>query len=288
MMGCPFMAFLTDSELKELLKSANPPIRGLDLSGNLDSIGSPIQPCSVDLRISEVFLPFRDEKADVNAVRRTSHHSLGVGESVKVTTVEEFDLGNDHGALLVAPARLTRRGIIVPDVGHVDPGFRGRLRITLINMGRHPYDLRSGDSIVTVLLFRLATPVAVGLRHRTDGVQPYEKGLEDIRHLSADLLNIESRVEKLASDVARTTLGESGWRRAFFSWCLPIIIGILTALVTYYVHVESRLAGLEAKSQLSTEIQQLERRIDELELKLKNVTDVAPTRGAGSREVSTK
>lgn len=280
------MAFLTDSKLKELLKSSNPPIRGLDLSGNLDSIGSPIQPCSVDLRISEVFLPFRDEKVDVKAVRRTSHHSLGVGESVKVTTLEEFDLGNDYGALLVAPARLTRRGLIVPDIGHVDPGFRGPLRITLINMGRHPYELRSGDSIVTVLLFRLATPVAVGLRDRTDGVQPYEKGLEDIRHLSADFLNIESRVKELAGNVARTTLGESGWRRAFFSWCLPIVIGILTALLTYYVHVESRLAGLEAKSGLFTDIQQLERRIDQLESKLKNVTSTAPARGAGSKDTT--
>lgn len=282
------MAFLTDSQLKRLLSSANPPIKGLDLSGDLDSILSPIQPCSVDLRISEVFLPFHDENADVNAVRRTSHHSLGVGESVKVTTIEEFDLDNDYGALLVAPARLTRRGIIMPDVGHVDPGFKGPLRITLINMGRHPFELKSGGSIVTVLLFRLAQPVGVGLRDRRGGVQPYEKGLEDIRHLSADFLNIESRVKKLAGDVARTTLGESGWRHAFFSWCLPIIIGILTALATYYISVESRLAGLEAKTVLFTEIGQLGRRIDQLESKIKDLLSTAPSRGTDSKDKAKK
>ena len=282
------MSFLTDSVLKQLLQSDNPPIKGLDLGGDLDSIVSQIQPCSVDLRISEVFLPFHDEKADVRAIRRVSHHSLDVGESVKVSTIEEFALGNEYGALLVAPARLTRRGIVVPDVGHVDPGFRGPLRMTIINMGRHPYELRHGDSIVTVLLFRLAESVDVGLLDRGGGVQPYEKGLEDIRHLSADFLNIDARVKKRAGDVARTTLGESGWRYAFITYFLPIIIGILAGWVTYYFSVDTRLVGLETKSVLFTQNRDLEKRIDQLESKIKDLTSTVAVDGLGSNDETEK
>jgi deoxycytidine triphosphate deaminase len=270
------MPFLADSELKRLLQSSNPPIKGRDLPGNLDSINSQIQPCSVDLRISEVFLPFRDQESNVETVHRTSCHSLGVGESVKVTTAEGFDLNNDCGALVVAPARLTRRGLILPDIGHVDPGFHGQLRITIINMGREPYELKTGSTIVTVLLFHLSKAASVGLRQRTDGVQPYQGGLEDIRYLSADFLNIESRVKTLAGNVARTALGESGWRHAFFHWCLPIIIGILAGFATYYFRIESRLADLENKSKMFTDFQGRAERIKVLELKSQGLAVTTP------------
>lgn len=269
------IGLIADTELKAILKGKNPPIRHLDLSGDLDRIDSPIQPCSVDLRIQEIFLPFEGDarsQQDVSAVKRTFSHCLGVGESVKVTTLEELDLNSEYAGLIVAPARLSRRGIIVPDVGHVDPGFSGKLRLTLINMGRSPYELKQNEPIVTVLLFRLASPVGIGLNSRQGGELPYETGLEDIRHLSSDLLNIELRASKRAEQVARSVLGDSGWRHAFFTWCLPIIIGLLTALVTYYATIESRLGKLETKTELFSGTRELEKRIQGLEERIKRVT----------------
>lgn len=274
------IGLIPDTELKAILKGANPPIKNLDLSGDLDRIDSPIQPCSVDLRIQEIFLPFEGDAAlrqDESAVKRTFYHQLGVGESVKVTTLEEFDLSSEYAGLIVAPARLARRGIIVPDVGHVDPGFCGKLRITLINMGRSPYELKKNEPIVTVLLFRLASPVGIGLNSRKGGGLPYEKGLDDIRHLSSDLLNIGHRASKRAEEVARSVLGDSGWRHAFFTWCLPIIIGLLTALVTYYAATESRLGKLETKTELVSGNRELEKRIQGLEDRLKRVTTTPTT-----------
>lgn len=264
------MCFLTDSELKRLFKADSLPIRGIEKveENELDSINSQIQPCSIDLRISEIFLPSKNNKKGPATRYRTNQYQLGVGESVKITTRETFDLGNAYGGLLLAPARLTRRGIIVPDIGHIDPGFKGDLRITLINMGRHPYELKSGDTIATVLLFRLAEPCAVGLRDRK-GAQPYATGLEDIEHLAPDFLLIEKRAQDLSRKEAKAALGQSGWKFAFLSVFLPIVLGILTAFVAYYFQVRSglddfktsvnaKLDALEKKSDALSEVRKLE------------------------------
>lgn len=274
------MSFLIDSEIKALLKSDSPPIIDADLSGNLDSIDSQIQPCSTDLRISEIFQPCDEKMATEDSAPRMKQYDLRVGQSVKVTTIETLDLGNQYAGLFVAPARLTRKGIVLPDVGHIDPGFKGKLRITLINMGRHPHLLKHGDSVATILLSRLASACEVGLRDRS-GDQPYDKGLEDIRHLSPDFLDIESRAEKIAKKVAKSAVGESGWR-LLVSYFLPIVVGLCIAGVGYYTQVgvkvdrwtaelktvKAQLNAAEKVASTVSETRRLEQRIDSLERRI--------------------
>jgi len=238
------MELLTDSELKELLRSDHKPIKGIDLDCDLDSIDSQIQPCSVDLRISEIFLPVKGVIQDDDSVPRTLRHQLKVGQCAKVSTIEEFDLRNNFGAILFAPARLSRRGVVVPDIGHIDPGFKGALRMTLINMGRDDYELKHTDTIATVLLFKLHRNCAVGLRDRL-GTQPYASGLNDIRHLAPDLLNISQTAKAIAKQTAERALGHSGWKHAFVVYFLPIIGGLLVAFAGYYVQVGHDLERFE-------------------------------------------
>jgi deoxycytidine triphosphate deaminase len=264
------MALLTDSDLKSLLRKENPIIKGINLSGNLDGIHSPIQPCSIDLRMSEIFLP-SEENLQIEEISRKHCWKLGVGESVKVTTLEEFDLPNCYGALLLAPARLTRRGVVVLDTGHIDPGFQGKLRLTLINMGKHPYELRTGDPVATVLIFRLEKSVEFGLKDRKDDKAPYEGGLDDINCLSPDFLNIQKRAINTARKEAKQAVGQSGWRFVFVSVFLPIILGILTAWVTYLVTFENRLRAIENQSTAFGSNLESEKRLQRLENELANL-----------------
>lgn len=291
------MSFLVDSEIRELLSSESPPIIGIKLLNDPDRIDSQIQPCSIDLRIKEIILPCSEEKATEDLAPRVRQCSLNVGESVKVTTIETIDLGNQYAGLFVAPARLTRKGIVLPDVGHIDPGFIGDLRITLINMGRHPHPLKHGDAVATILLYRLANPCNVGLRDRK-GDQPYNKGIEDIKHLSDDFLEIhkkhremETRLKELARKEAEAAVGQSGWRLAFFTWFLPILVTIvLTVAGTafgYYTQVSKRVeqweSGLkEVNSRLRvmsrvvatfSVTRHLDERIDNLDRRLSELTD---------------
>lgn len=243
------MEWITDSELRTLLASARPPIANVGPDRDLESITSQIQPCSVDLRIEEIFLPVAKDSA-VDSVLRTFRHDLKVGESVRVSTTESFELGDEFAGIVFAPVRLSRRGVVVPDIGHIDPGFRGELRMTLINMGRDTYELQKGQIVATVLLFRLNKRCAYGLGQRK-GAQPYDAGLEDIRHLAPDFLNITKTARRLARGEAERLLGASGWRYAFYSVFLPIIVGIVGGFATYYFQVQRELdtfrIGMEAK-----------------------------------------
>jgi len=54
-----------------------------------------------------------------------------------------------------------RHGItIVNAPGLVDPGYRGELRVTLLNTGDVPYAARAGDRIAQLLLVPFVTPQA--------------------------------------------------------------------------------------------------------------------------------
>src|SRR4051794_4268904 len=53
----------------------------------------------------------------------------------------------------------TRHGItIVNAPGVVDPGYRGELRVTLLNTGETPYAVRAGDRIAQLLLVPFVVP----------------------------------------------------------------------------------------------------------------------------------
>lgn len=295
------MEWITDSDLKQLLGSPKPPIAGVDLSRAISDIDSQVQPCSVDLRINEIFLPM-EKVLDVNAVPRTFQHELKVGQSVKVDTTETFDLDNNYSAILFAPARLSRRGIVVPDVGHIDPGFSGKLRMTLINMGRDPYLMKKGDTVATILLFKLQKSCAYGLRQR-QGLQPYTGGLEDIRHLAPDFLNISRTVKELAKAETERALGTSGWRYAFLVLFLPIVVALVLAFAGYYfqvgrelesfrVYTEAKISSLEKGEDLRKETLQLrtdemrsqadtDRRLEALQRELDGIRAAAPAVGGG-------
>lgn len=274
------MRILTDTDLVQNLKSSKPIIENLQFDSAATSVDSPIQPCSVDLSAAEIFLPFKKgidaSEIDPDKVSRRKKHTLNVGESVKVSTKERLKLDNYHCGLITIPARISRRGIIVPDVGHIDPGFEGELRLTFMNMGRDPFELKAGDKIATILLFELGDPVGVGLKDR-QGLQPYDSSLTDIVHLSADFLGIKNTVEKEASAAVKRVTGEAGFRWAFIRWGIPIILGFVGAFFGYYLMFDDRLVALETDTRILTQgadTNELGGRIAALEAELKRSKDI--------------
>lgn len=48
-----------------------------------------------------------------------------------------------------------RHAITMPNApGTIDPGYRGELRVILLNLGREPYTVRSGDRIAQMIVSR--------------------------------------------------------------------------------------------------------------------------------------
>src|SRR5262249_24735230 len=112
-------------------------------------------------------------------------------------------------------------------------------------------------------IFRLNTNVGVCLKDRA-GKQPYAGGLDDIKYLSPDFLEIEKKIKREARKVAKETLGASGWKYAFLSIFLPIALGFAPAYGTYVIATHYEIQGIKANEQQKSYENKVDKKIDSL------------------------
>jgi dCTP deaminase len=195
-----------------------------------------------------------------------------------VQTKEELDLPRDLAAIGFPPSsEVSSRGLLTTNPGHVDPGYRGRLKFTVINMGRESFHLKRGDIIVTLLFFRLDQSPKKSYPERN----PTIKGgvtEEQLSRLAKDFLDFQSRAEGAAKKAER----EARW----WTVGVPIVaalVGVIGTIIAAYIFTASKVHDVETrmvrdKASLDIDINNLknklddrnfERRIEELERSVK-------------------
>ena len=195
--------FLTDSELIALL-SQKRLVTGIDLGEGpeLYSRASQVQPSSVDLRIGEVFIPGTPEGKPGSLGRPSSSAILLPGGTAVVRTLEECNLPSNIGAIGFPPNTISAEGILMTNPGHVDPGFKGRMTFTVINMSEVDFHLLKKDKIVTLLFFWLRQGVARDLGERLADGGEVGVGADSVGKLlgalSPDFLGITAKVKAAA------------------------------------------------------------------------------------------
>lgn len=134
--------------------------RDLLVNGRADLV----QGCSYDLRVGTIFHGERQIKeaeskqnSSVNE-QNTPDAILKPGELVSIFTLEDLSLPADICAVAFGINSKTSRGLLVMNSGHVDPGFRGPLTVTAINMTKQDIPIRIGDPIMTIIFERLGSP----------------------------------------------------------------------------------------------------------------------------------
>ncbi len=71
---------------------------------------------------------------------------VGTGLTIEVPAGYEAQVRPRSGLAL-------KHGITVPNApGTIDPGYRGELRVILLNLGRAPYTIHVGDRIAQVIV----------------------------------------------------------------------------------------------------------------------------------------
>ncbi len=254
------MSLLRDQDLIANITApapAIPYVQGIELPTNPYSKDSPVQGSSIDLHIGNIYLPGKKE-ADVGGVQNPkSDHVLQTGETAVVTTKEMLHLPDNVAGFGFPPSRVSFRGLLMTNPGHVDPGYEGVMRFTVINMAREAYSLRSGDRIATLLLFELEKAVRSDWRKRNPGGE--EKGPSPINQanlnrLSKDFVDVERRAKKIAT--------EKG-----IQWTL-----IVTSIVAILVALLQALAG--GHLFYGADIEELKRRQDIVEYDVKNRVSV--------------
>jgi dUTP pyrophosphatase len=94
--------------------------------------------------------PYGDLAADVTALEA---EELAPGEIKAVRTGLAFEFPPNFGALVEDRSGLALRGICTL-AGVIDPGYRGELKVVLINLGKSSFRINAGDRIAQVRIVK--------------------------------------------------------------------------------------------------------------------------------------
>src|SRR5512145_1652455 len=214
------MKLLIDKELVDLVQNRQI-TEFIDPPSDWFSKSSPIQPTSIDLHIGKIFVPeteicrrggFKNPKID--------SHTLNSGETAFLETAEKLNIPKDISGFGFPPASTAVKGILMTNPGHIDPGFKGYLTFTVINMGKEPFTIRRGDILFTTLWVKLSHDVENDYSTRT-GIQNASASEGNIDVLSKDFLNVNKRAKKIA--------------KSYIAWATisATVISILAAGIQY-------------------------------------------------------
>ena len=168
--------------------------------------------------------------------------------------------------------------------GHVDPGFKGRLTFTVINMGRQPFELRPGARIVTILFFRLDRRPDKDYEERrtssgpTPMPEPVTRGRMD--RLAPDMLDVDRRVKAITDDAESKTRRLAIWvplALALVVGAGTIIAPIVSNLLSQNADLQRRVSVLEDRKNQ----EEIQKRLDQLEQQV-STSSPPPAPGAPS------
>jgi dCTP deaminase len=114
-----------------------------------------LQPASYDLHLSESFQVQGD--LSWHPIRQQIL-SFEPGDFLLASTVEIVGLPAHLVAMVVGCSTEARKGLIVESAGFVDAGFCGTLTLELANLGRWPVELRAGQRIAQLVVYRMTSP----------------------------------------------------------------------------------------------------------------------------------
>ena len=115
-----------------------------------------IQPASYDLRVGSQGLTTSSNS--LIDIRRKGFLELRPGDFGIIITRETIEFNNSHVARIGLRSRYARKGIIATTGPQVDPGFKGRLKIGVMNLSPHVVSFPFEDDFITLEIHRLSEP----------------------------------------------------------------------------------------------------------------------------------
>ncbi len=261
------MTLLRDEDLVARVQAASPLVRGLRPPANWYSAESPVQSASVDLTIGDIFLPDTDPDTPGGVNNPRTELTLKTGETAVVTTLEELRLPSNIAGVGFPPSRVSFRGLLMTNPGHIDPGYVGGLRFTVINMGREPYTLKKDEVIVSVLFFELRRDVFADYVVRRPGYAPSGPTREQINRLSRDFVDVEKR----SRSIAKSALLSAGVIAAMIALIPPVWQNFINPA---WKALETKVAVLETSLQFEKQTNTIQAQQVQLEALTKELAQV--------------
>lgn len=262
-----------------------------------------VQPASIDLRLSAVFWkPIRRFAIDLRRPRllevqpRRYYRKviLRPGETIVIgprqlllgRTAEEFFMPNNYAGELVGRSSFARIGLMVSaSGGYINPGWRGRMPLQLVNFSPNPIRIVAGLPICQIRFVQLTAPAERPYGHPAlgsiylddDGGPSYwwrDKRIKRLHELLAERavdLRIQRHldsvigprepevIERLEAYVARTRVAEMAnaetllddfshreeRRRSIRRWAINLARGSFTLGITGSLFVANKLPPIQ-------------------------------------------
>src|SRR5574341_452093 len=173
-------------------------------------------------------------------------------------TLEEIRLPPELAGIGFPPSTVSFRGLLMTNPGHIDPGYRGPMRFTVINMGKEPYHLKKGDRIVTILLLQLSGAAHKDWSARRGDKPPSPVAQRDLERLSPDFLDVEVR----AVEKAKTEVQKAGLKAQLLQVWVPILTALIGIIGTVLVTSFFTPAWKEPVENIKVDVARLDRSID--------------------------
>ncbi|MFN2100474.1 dCTP deaminase domain-containing protein [Altererythrobacter sp. MF3-039] len=265
------MGFLTDSQIAALIAqeaSLAPDCREKS-AGTRDPR---LKAASLDLTIGDIFIPGSCAGKLGAHDKPRKEISLMQGASAIVRTAEKVQVPDDHGGIAFPPARLSLTGLLTTNPGLLDPGYEGTLHLTLINMGKEPISLKTGDRIVRILFFKMEQKSTEPYRSDPNASHIDE---ELLMGLSYDFANLQERAREVAKEEVHKAEIFSKWYAPVIGSVIAVIVTILTAIITnnQVDPLESRIDRIEGRfGQMGGDLN-----LDSIEERLRQLEEVGDT-----------
>ena len=194
------------------------------------------------MRIGKIFVPGTEDEKPGSVQLGKESHLLGTGQTAIITTLEKISLGRRVAAIGFPPSRVASRGLMMLNPGHVDPGYSGRMKFTVINMGKNSYTLQKGAVIFTALFSKVGEVEAdFAVRNPTHGGGVPEA--EELDRLTRDFIDFDRRVDERISKADR-----------LLKW-LGVVVPVAAAAITV---IGTQIVGWIQVSDLKTRVEKTE------------------------------
>lgn len=262
------MSLLVDHQIAKRQRSSQPlaedPLAEDGPADDFQKADSNIQAASLDLTIGEIYIPGTDKEKPGGADTPLKEISLKQGHTAVIRTKEVLHLGSDLAGIAFPPASISLKGLLMTNPGHIDPGYRGYLHLTVINMSHDLFSLRAGDRIMRVLFISLEPKSEIPYDVRHPGPElPKPITSELLGRLSVDFVDVKNRAKKIAKGAVKMA--------QIWAITIPVVVAVLSLAGLYLTETLSVKEDVQKVSERVTVVetkydqQALDERIKKLE-----------------------
>ncbi len=217
---------LADTLIKQTVNDGKIKIEGYD--------EEKVQPASYDLRVGDQGIT--TSSGTIIDIKKAGFLELAPGDFGTILVYEGLEFDNQHVARFGLRSYYSRKGIVASIGPQIDPGFKGKLKIGVVNLSPHKIVFPYLDDFLTMEIHRLSEPA----ENPYQGPYQNEKGLSasDISNVKEgenmgfgsmmkNLASLTTNVDHLAKSIDHLTRDHR-----ILKWAIGIVVAL--AIVSFF------------------------------------------------------